>query len=132
VKLLAKAGEKLVAAKDSLSSLRYLQRSVMELYETLDEKAARELGQKLVPPSDMLQQLGQGAAVGPGGSQKLSQEKIQELLNEIAKRNPKGSTQAATPGPAAPAAPAPADPAPVAPANPAPVAPADPAPAGAP
>ena len=123
-KVLAKAGEKLLAAKDNVSAFTYLRHSVIELYETLDEKAARELGQKLAPPQDP-KQFGQGAAMGPGGGQKLSQEKIQELLNELAKKNPsgpEGSEPALAPAGGEPA-PAGGEPAPAG---------DEPAPAGAP
>ncbi len=106
IKLIAKAGEKLLAAKDALSSFKYLTHSVLELFETLDEKAARELRQKLTPAE--IPQLGQGSSAGPGGGQQLSQEKLQELLNELAKKNPPapaGGDSAPAPAPAPSGAP---------------------------
>jgi hypothetical protein len=78
---------------------------VLELFETLDSKKAKELGEKLTP-ADMLKQLGGAAAAG--GGQQLSAEKIQELIEEMKKRQP----AAPAPGPVAPGpvqdAPAPA------------------------
>lgn len=102
-KLLEKAGEKLVSLKDNPGSIKYLRVAVLELYETLDSKKARELGEKLTP-ADMLKQLGGGAA---GGGQKLSPEKIQELIEQMQKKNPPAPAQGApedapAPGPVQP------------------------------
>jgi tetratricopeptide (TPR) repeat protein len=119
IKLLEKAGEKLLTLKDNPAAIKYLRVSVLELFETLDSKKAKELGEKLTP-ADMLKQLGGAAAAG--GGQQLSAEKIQELIEEMKKRQP----AAPAPG-AAPDAPAPG---PVAP-GPVQAAPA-PAPSGAP
>jgi tetratricopeptide (TPR) repeat protein len=119
IKLLDKAGEKLLTLKDNQAAIKYLRVSVLELFETLDSKKAKELGEKLTP-ADMLKQLGGAAAAG--GGQQLSAEKIQELIEEMKKRQP----AAPAPGPAQGApAPGPVLPAPV------PDAPA-PAPSGAP
>jgi tetratricopeptide (TPR) repeat protein len=119
IKLLEKAGEKLLTLKDNQAAIKYLRVSVLELFETLDSKKAKELGEKLTP-ADMLKQLGGAAAAG--GGQQLSAEKIQELIEEMKKRQP----AAPAPGPAQGApAPGPVLPAPV------PDAPA-PAPSGAP
>lgn len=108
IKLLEKAGEKLVSAKENPGTIKYLRVSVMELYETLDPKKARELGQKLMP-ADMMKQLGEGVSVGPGGSQKLSPEKIQEIINQMQKNAPAQGAPAPAPGDAPPADAAPAD-----------------------
>jgi tetratricopeptide (TPR) repeat protein len=94
LKLLEKAGEKLVSVKENQGSIKYLRVALMELYESLDPKKARELGNKLMP-ADMLKQMGEGA----GGGQKLSQEQIQELINEMQKKQPPAP---AAPGDAAP------------------------------
>jgi hypothetical protein len=56
LKLLEKAGEKLVLLKDTPGAIRYLRVSVMELYQALDPKKAGELQQKLMP-ADILKQL---------------------------------------------------------------------------
>lgn len=56
LKLLEKAGEKLVLLKDTPGAIRYLRMSISELYESLDPKKARELQQKLMP-ADILKQL---------------------------------------------------------------------------
>ena len=37
---------------------------------------------------DMMKQLGEGISVGPGGSQKLSPEKIQEMIKQMQKQAP--------------------------------------------
>jgi tetratricopeptide (TPR) repeat protein len=103
IKLLDKAGEKLVTLKDNQGAIKYLRVAVLELYETLDSKKARELGDKLAP-ADMLKQLGGGSAAG--GGQQLSPEKIQELIEEMQKKNPpapaQGAAEAPAPGPAQP------------------------------
>lgn len=121
IKLLDKAGEKLLTLKDNQAAIKYLRVSVLELFETLDSKKAKELGEKLTP-ADMLKQLGGAAAAG--GGQQLSAEKIQELIEEMKKRQP------AAPAPAQGAAPEAPAPGPVAP-SPAQGEPA-PAPSGAP
>lgn len=104
IKLLDKAGEKLLTLKDNQAAIKYLRVSVLELFETLDSKKAKELGEKLTP-ADVLKQLDGAAA---GGGQQLSAEKIQELIEEMKKRQP----AAPAPGPVVPGpiqgAPAPA------------------------
>jgi tetratricopeptide (TPR) repeat protein len=102
IKLLEKAGEKLITLKDNEGAIKYLRVAVLELFETLDSKKARELGQKL-SPADMLKQL--GGAAGPGGAQTLSPEKIQELIEEMQKKNPPAQgapEEAPAPGPVQP------------------------------
>jgi tetratricopeptide (TPR) repeat protein len=101
IKLLDKAGEKLVSVKDNEAAIKYLRVSVLELYESLDSKKARELGNKLMP-KDMMPQLGAGAGMAPGGGQQLSAEKIQELINEMQKKQPPAGTPAEAAGEAAP------------------------------
>lgn len=103
IKLLEKAGEKLVTLKDNEGAIKYLRVAVLELFETLDSKKARELGQKL-SPADMLKQL--GGAAGPVGGQ-LSPEKIQELIEEMQKKNPPAPEQGAPEEAAAPMQPGP-------------------------
>jgi tetratricopeptide (TPR) repeat protein len=102
LKLLDKAGEKLVSVKDNQAAIKYLRVSVMELYESLDPKKARELGNKLMP-ADMLKQM-DGIGAGPGGGQqKLSQEQIQQLIEEMQKKQPPAqSAPADAPAPDAP------------------------------
>jgi tetratricopeptide (TPR) repeat protein len=95
-KLLEKAGEKLLTFKDNPGAIKYLRISVLELYETLDAKKARELAEKLTP-QDLMKQL--GGAMGGGGGQQLTPEKIQELIDEMKKKSP----PAPTPAPGAPA-----------------------------
>ncbi len=56
VKLLDKAGDKLVLLKDTPAAIKYLRVSILELYESLDSKKSRELQQKLMP-ADILKQL---------------------------------------------------------------------------
>jgi hypothetical protein len=105
-KLLEKAGEKLITLKDNQGAIRYLRVSVLELYETLDSAKAKELGEKLTPAE---MKLG-GPGGGAGGGQKLSAEKIQELIEERKKKNPPAPAQdaAPTPGPLKPPEDAPA------------------------
>jgi tetratricopeptide (TPR) repeat protein len=95
IKLLEKAGEKLVTLKDNQGAIRYLRVSVLELYETLDSTKARELGEKLTPAE---MKLG-GGAPGSGAGQKLSPEKIQELIEEMKRRSPPAPAQDAAPAP---------------------------------
>ncbi len=110
IKLLDRAGEKLVTLKDNQGAIRYLRVSLLELLETLDAAKARALGDKLTP-ADFVQ-------VGPSGAQQtLSAEKLKELIEEMQKR------QAAEGNGEAPAAP------PAEPVGEAPAAPAEPAPA---
>jgi tetratricopeptide (TPR) repeat protein len=56
LKLLEKAGEKLVLLKETPAAIKYLRVAIMELYESLDSKKARELQQKLMP-ADILKQM---------------------------------------------------------------------------
>ena len=109
IKLLDKAGEKLVTVKENQGSIRYLRHSVLELLESLDSKKARELADKLTPAE--LKGL-EGMSAGPGGSQKLSAEKIQELINEMQKNQPPADAPPADAPPLGPLAPLPDTPAP--------------------
>jgi tetratricopeptide (TPR) repeat protein len=105
--LLVKAGEKLVANKGK-PGFNYITRSVLELYEGLDQTAARELGSKLMPSSPL------DAMTGSSGEQKISPEKLKELMEQITKNA--APSQAPGSIPAEPEEPAPAEPAPAEPA----------------
>lgn len=121
LKLLDKAGEKLLLLKETPAAIRYLGSQVIELLETLDPKKARELSDKLVP-TDALKQLGAAGPNAPKVSAEL-QKRIQELMDK------QKSKSAPLPGPVAPAPEAPAPEAPANGENPAEPAPA---PSGAP
>lgn len=126
IKALEKAGEKLVSVKDNQGAIRYLRHSVLELFESLDSKKARELGDKLMPAE--MKGL-EGLSTGAGGSQKLTQEKLQELINEMQKKQPPAPADAPPNEAAAPAPESTPPMAPLAPLAPIPDAPA-PAPSG--
>ena len=120
LKLLDKAGEKLVTLKETPAAIKYVGSQVLELLESIDAKKARELGEKLTP-SDALKKLGEGPS-GAANNQKLSaemQRRIQEMMDKQRQEQP-----APLPGPVAPAPDAPMPDAP--PAD----APATPPPAG--
>lgn len=156
IKKLEKAGEKLVALKETPAALAYLRLSVLKLYEALDPNKARELHMKLLP-GDLLKQLQakQPGLFPPGGAAPapLPLPAPEAPAPEApAPEAPAPAPEALTPAPEAPApaapapkppapapkapapkaaVPAPATPAPAAP-TPAPEAPAAPAPAPAP
>jgi tetratricopeptide (TPR) repeat protein len=87
LKLLEKAGEKLVLLKETPAVIKYLRVAIMELFESLDSKKARELQQKLMP-ADILKQM----------------EELQNKMNAAKDGLPPGSL----PMPALPDAPVPA------------------------
>ncbi|HYJ11214.1 MAG TPA: tetratricopeptide repeat protein [Polyangiaceae bacterium] len=88
LKLLEKAGEKLVLLKETPAAIKYLRVAIMELYESLDPKKARELQQKLMP-ADILKQM----------------EELQSKMNAAKEGLPPGSLP--MPMPALPDAPVP-------------------------
>ena len=69
LKLLDKAGEKLVLLKETPAAIKYLRMSVLELLEALDAKKAGDLQQKLMPAAILKQlqdQLGAANAAKAG------------------------------------------------------------------
>lgn len=106
LKLLDKAGEKLVTLKETPSVIKYVGSQVVELLETIDPKKAKDLTQKLMS-AEALKQMGQSAAGGADPTK--VNEQLQKLLQEM-KEKQKGQP-APLPGPVAPApeAPAPTD-----------------------
>lgn len=101
LKLLDKAGEKLVTLKETPAVIRYTGRQVLELLESIDPKKATELSEKLLS-SEAKKQREEAAAL-PGG-QNLSpemQRRIQELMEKMKNAPPAGTAEA--PGPVVPA-----------------------------
>lgn len=87
LKLLDKAGEKLVTLKETPAVIRYVGRNVLELLESLDAKKAKDLGEKLISAE---QKKAQEAAKMPG-MQNLSpdmQKKLQEMMEKMQKEAP--------------------------------------------
>jgi tetratricopeptide (TPR) repeat protein len=114
LKLLDKAGEKLVTLKETPAVIRYVGRNVLELLESLDPKKAKDLSDKLISTEAKKQQ--EAAAKMPG-MQNLSpdmQRKLQEMMEKMQKEAPPASSgePAPAPGPVMPGpvqdAPAPA------------------------
>ena len=134
LKLLDKAGEKLVPLKETPAVIKYIGTQVVEMLESLDPKKAKELTDKLMSTEArkrMEESKALGGLGGPGG-QNISpelQKRIQEMMEK--QRN---APAAPMPGPVSPELPpgdAPTEGAPPADAPPTGDAPA-PAPAGAP
>jgi hypothetical protein len=98
LKLLDKAGEKLVTLKETPAVIRYVGRNVLELLESLDAKKAKELGEKLVSTEAKKQQ----DAAKNSGMQNLSpemQKKLQEMMEKMEKQAPPATTDAPAPAP---------------------------------
>lgn len=135
LKLLDKAGEKLVPLKETPAVIKYIGTQVVELMELIDPKKAKELSDKLMS-TEALKRLADSKALGglggPGG-QNISpelQQRIQEMMEK--QRN---APAAPMPGPVSPELPpgdAPAQGAPPSDAPPADAPPPGDAPAPAP
>jgi tetratricopeptide (TPR) repeat protein len=87
LKLLDKAGEKLVPLKETPAVIKYIGTQVVELMETLDPKKAKELTDKLMSTEArkrMEESKALGGLGGPGG-QNISpelQKRIQEMMDK--------------------------------------------------
>ncbi len=98
LKLLDKAGEKLVTLKETPAVIRYVGRNVLELLEGIDPKKAKELGDKLISSEQKKQQ----EAAKASGMQNLApdvQRKIQEMMEKMEKQAPPATTDAPAPMP---------------------------------
>jgi tetratricopeptide (TPR) repeat protein len=98
LKLLDKAGEKLVTLKETPAMIRYIGRNVLELLESIDPKKAKELADKLVSTEQKKAQ--EAAAKTMPGMENLSpdmQKKLQEMMEKMEKQ-----PTPATPAPGAP------------------------------
>jgi tetratricopeptide (TPR) repeat protein len=132
LKLLDKAGEKLVPLKETPAVIKYIGTQVVELMEILDPKKAKELSEKLMS-TEALKRLADSKALGGLGGQNISpelQKRIQEMMEK--QRN---APAAPMPGPVSPELPpgdAPAEGAPPSDAPPADAPPPGDAPAPAP
>jgi tetratricopeptide (TPR) repeat protein len=113
LKLLDKAGEKLVPLKETPAVIKYIGTQVVELMETLDPKKAKELTDKLMSTEArkrMEESKALGGLGGPGG-QNISpelQKRIQEMMDK--QRNAPAEPM---PGPVSPELPPGDAPAPV-------------------
>jgi tetratricopeptide (TPR) repeat protein len=110
LKLIDKAGEKLVPLKESPAVIQYLGAQLIELLQDLDANKAKELGKKL--QSTEAAKLEAERAAAPGGN-KITPEQmkqIQEMLQKQQQNQPPAAP-APMPGPVAPMDLAPADPA---------------------
>lgn len=132
LKLLDKAGEKLIPLKETPAIIKYIGTQVVELMEILDPKKAKELSEKLMS-TEALKRLADSKALGGLGGQNISpelQKRIQEMMEK--QRN---APAAPMPGPISPELPpgdAPAEGAPPSDAPPADAPPTGDAPAPAP
>jgi tetratricopeptide (TPR) repeat protein len=103
LKLLDKAGEKLVTLKETPAVMRYVGRNVLELLESLDPKKSKDLSEKLISTEAKKQQ--EAAAKMPG-MQNLApdmQRKLQEMMEKMQKEAPPASSgDAPMPGPVMP------------------------------
>ena len=114
LKLLDKAGEKLVTLKETPGVIRYVGRQVLELLEALDPKKATELTDKLMSTEAKKQRDDAGAlggALGAPGGKNMGpdmQRRIQELMEKMKKEAPPATSGAPMPGPVAPPEDAPA------------------------
>ena len=98
LKLLDKAGEKLITLKETPAVIRYIGRNVLELLESIDPKKAKELGEKLISTEQKKAQ--EAAAKSMPGMENLSpdmQKKLQEMMEKMEKQ-----PAPATPAPGAP------------------------------
>ena len=132
LKLLDKAGEKLIPLKETPAVIKYIGTQVVELMELIDPKKSKELSEKLMS-TEALKRLADSKALGGLGGQNISpelQKRIQEMMEK--QRN---APAAPMPGPVSPELPpgdAPAEGAPPSDAPPADAPPPGDAPAPAP
>jgi tetratricopeptide (TPR) repeat protein len=107
LKMLEKAGEKLVTLKETPALIKYIGSQVLEMMESIDAKKAKELSEKLM--STEAKKAAEAAALSGPGGQKL----IHELQRRIqAMMQKQQSKPAPMPGPVAPSDGAPSDDAP--------------------